>query len=270
MNTWNEIERFWRRSQMPATLILIGINVLTWLLLIFAGRSVPVALLGFSTAYPLLPALWSAVTWPLLGGGDPFTLFFGALWAYNFGGSLERSWGTRTYVKFFVAVNALMALCVWGGAQILNVETGLAGLWAALAAPTVAWCIVNKRQAVSFFIISIPAVYVAYLAMFLLWWRIGPPYLGLFALPACAAAWWYAQKGRYGQFSYGAEGSPFEQFKRVEQNSRLRQTPPIKNRDDEAETAPGFNPLKWWKRRQEDRKLEAMFRRSGYTDDEKK
>lgn len=261
---------------MPATLILIAANVLTWLVLIFGGERVAfLHLLGFSTgAFPL--ALWSVLTWPFLGAGDPISLLFGCAWAYMIGGSLERSWGTRTVVMFFLATNTFMAFCVWGGAMLLHTPAYLNGLWESLAPLTVAWCLLNKRETVRLYFMPVPAMFIAYLSMLLLWWRVGPPFLGFFALLSCAAAWWYAENGRYSSRGYTTTSSPFAGGFRSPFNgggsseqgrsSRTINAP----RESLGSDNQGFNPLRWWRRRQENKKLEAMFRRSGYTDDENK
>ena len=252
---------------MPATIILIAVNVLTWLLVIFTADLLPLRHLTFSTSWFPLPNLWSMVTWPLIGAGNPLFLLFAAYWAYTIGGSLERSWGTRTLVLFFFATNALMAISVWVGSQILHIPGVLGGLWEALTPITIAWCLLNKRETVNLYFVPVPAMFLAYLALVFLWWEVGPPLLGLFALVPCAAAWWYADKGRHAYGGYGTNTSPFGGFRTASNSTPANRRT---NTGSPEKAAAPFNPIKWWKRRQEDKRLAAMFRRSGYTDDDKK
>jgi len=278
MNSWNDTQRFLRRAQMPATLFLIAANILTWLLITFLGSRLPVGQLAFNTqAFPM-PDVWSVATWPFLSVGNPLFIIFAAYWACTIGGSLERSWGTRTLVLFFFATNILMALSVWVGSTLLHLPAGLSGLWAAITPVTVAWCLINRRETVNLYFMPVPALFLAYLAMLLLWWEVGPPLLGFFALVPCGAAWWYAEKGRYssyGGYNSTASSPTLAGFRARfspggTQNPVGRQTAPRREGLSSANSNPGFNPVRWWKRRQENRKLEAMFRRSGYTDDENK
>ncbi len=266
-DAWTEFRRFVRRSAMPATLTLIGVSVLTWFLSVFAARAVPVGLLAFATPYFPFPAIWSALTWPFLSMGNPIFVLFAAFWAYTIGGSLERSWGTRPFVLFFFATTALMSLSVWLGSALLHTPAVLSGLWAGIAPITVAWCLLNKREQVMLYFMPVPAMFIAYLSMLLLWWQVGPPFLGFFALIPCAAAWWYVEKGRY-RSGYASEGgfrSPFGNS--GDSRSVNAPRPSVSNRGGISENGSGFNPVRWWKRRQENRKLEAMFRNSGFDDE---
>ena len=118
----------------------------------------------------------------------------------------------------------------------------------------------------------VPALFIAYLSMLLLWWQVGPqagqPFLGFFALIPCAAAWWYVEKGRY-RSGYASESGFRSPFGNKSGDSRGMNAPrpSASNRGGASENGNGFSPLRWWKRRQENRKLEAMFRNSGFDDE---
>jgi hypothetical protein len=99
----------------------------------------------------------------------------------------------------------------------------------------------------------------------------------VFALSGCAAAWWYVNHGRYGNYpgfstSRGGQGGQrrpgsgngkpnlrFQDFERETRDAAGRRT-----------GRRGFNVARWWRERQEKKRLEAMFRRSGYTDPEER
>lgn len=277
-NFGRQFQRAVFRGGIPATVTLIGLNLLIWLITIFTQSAIPLA---FTSATWPLPAFWTFLTWPLYGGAlHPISLLFACLWAWSIGGSLERSWGTRDYVGFLAANAALTAVTVWGGAHLMNSLPGgrehigfLAGLWAAMAAPTVAWAVINRRETVYLYFFPVPAPAMAALAVAMLWWEVGAPFLGLFALSGCAAAYWYASQGRYGFSGYTANRSARNDggrgSSRRDSGPSLRPDTAARFRNiDRERSAPqgGWNPLRWWKERRERKRLEAIFRRSGFTD----
>lgn len=260
-----QVRNFFFGSGAPATITLIAFNVVSF----FAGAILqsanPFVWLAFTTT--LWPQnFWTLVTWPLMGGGHPITVLFAALWAFWVGGSLERSWGTRTFLTFLGAVSALTAFTVWIGSRLLGVPSGMAGLWLAMAAPTIAWCVINPREVIRLYaVLPIPAKWLAILTMVMLWYEMGPPVLGLFALSGCAAAYWYAQHGRTG---YRVQANPRGRWGNAPGETGK---PPLRFRDFDREppAARGLNPLdklRAWRQR---RQLEQLWKRSGFSDDEK-
>ena len=96
----NSIRKFFYGGGCPATMALVAINVMAF----FTGAVVQVNnpfryLVFTTTAWP--ERFWTLFTWPLVGGGHPIWLLFACAWAYWVCGSLERSWGTRTFLAFF-------------------------------------------------------------------------------------------------------------------------------------------------------------------------
>lgn len=259
----NDPLAFLKKSYVPVTLTLVIVNVVAWFCAAALGSANPFRWLAFDTLSWPLPHIWSVVTWPLNGAGHPLSLLFGCLWFYQFGGSLERSWGSRSYAGFLAAVCALTAVSVWVGAHLIGGVSVLSGLWLAAAAPTVAWTVLNRRETVNLYFFPIPAPALAALACAVLWYEVGPPFLGLFALAGCAAAYWYAAKGRYA----------FGVTRRFENERRPGSAHPPIGRDGtptQNGAQKGFNLLRWWKDRQERKRLEDIFRRSGFTDDERR
>ena len=252
---------------IPVTLALLGLNVLTFLLAFVGMNS------GLGTALQNVLALgpdslpgrpWSLVTWPLFGGKDFVALLFSGFWAFSIGGSLERSWGWKGYLGFFAACSALTGLTLWLGMRLLVAPLWMSGLWLALAAPTFAWCRINRREIIRlYFCIPVPAPILGWLTLALTFFGIsmagGNPLLGLFALSGCGLAHYWASGGR-----------PSLTLARRGGESRGRFT----NFEPESRKAPGGNPLtrlaEERKRKERDKKLAEMFKRSGYDDDEGK
>lgn len=252
---------------IPVTMFLIAANILTFFIGNIARASVPTLSLAFIGS-EWLPRFWTLVTWPLVNFDPPFALLFTCLWAYMMCGSLERSWGARTFAGFFVALSALMAFTTWAGGQILHQQVGLAGLRFAIAAPTIAWCALNRREVLNFFgIIPVPAPLLALLTVVIVWYEVGPPLLGLFALSGCAAAYAYVQYGGSSYRGYAGRGGFFggaTQAKTPRPALRMRHFD--RESEREAPVSVGLSPVRWWRARRERKKLEALWNRSNPND----
>lgn len=253
-----QIRRAFLQGGFPATIILIAVNIITWFMhAIFQGANPAKYLLFTSETWPL-PYLWSIVTWPLYSAGHPIFMLFALLATYWVCGSLERSWGTKTFLGLFFSAAALTALTTWIGAKVLGVPAIVGSLWLAIAPPTIAWCVLNSSERITlYFVLQIPAIWLAWFTALIVWYSIGHPLLGLFALSGCALAYWYVTKARF-TLSRGSERQ------RIHEAAR-RFTP---NQDRPAPGRTGFNLMRWWKERQEKKRLEEIFRRSGFTDED--
>lgn len=252
------VERLFNHAGCPATVALLVINVLGFLVNNGMRGASPFQWLVFTTySWPRYP--WTLVTWPLVGAGDPWTLLFAAMWSLSFLGSLERGWGTRTFVLFFTATSALTALSVWIGARLLRLEADLGLLWIALGPPTVAWCTINRRERISVWgVLTVPAAGIGAFTSVLVWYYVGHPILGLFALTGCAAAYWYANSGRYAFRGYAAGGS----------NRGARPHLRMQNYDPESiSSGSRWNPIQQFRSWQERRKLARLWKRSFKDDD---
>ena len=248
-------------SGMPATLTIILINVVTFFLVNSAGI---LPLLAFNSArWPEF--FWTPITWPLAGLYDPLNLIFACGWAFYFGGSVERSWGTRTYLTFLVAVSALTAFTIWLGAHLFG-NASITGLWIAMAPVVVAWCIVNSRETINLFFLPIPAPLVAVLAAAMAWFYAGGHVIGLFALSGCAAAYWYAASGRYLARGDTRAGKPFGGMPPKDKGPALR----FRDFDRDPPAAGGLDPRRAFRAWQERRKLEQLWKRSGFSDPDEK
>ena len=271
MNDWQaQARRFFLRGGNPLTLAIIAVTVVTW----FINLSVPAGLapahfLAFSSATWPLPFVWTPITWPLAAVGSPINVLFGALWFFTFAGSLERSWGTRTFGLFFAAVSIVSALTYGLGGLLLHSAVTLTGLWVAVAAPTVAWCVINRRESINIWgVLPVPAPLIAVLAVVLVWYQagaaFGAPLLGLFALSGCGAAYWYANGGRSLVDSYRPNRPT------VAPNPRFRDI----GRDSPSRRGAEMPWSAWLRKRREAeqiKKLDDLWRRSGFEgDDDKK
>lgn len=208
----------------------------------------------------LLYMPWTLVTWPFIPT-SAFGTIFSTLALWWCGGSLERSWGTRTYTAFFFACAAVTGFTYWIGQMLLGQSVGLAGMSAAVVPCIVAWCALSRRESVLLFFIPVPALLFAVLSVVFLWISLGAPFLGLFGLSGAALGYWYAMYGRRGS---GIGGTNFG-FSRA---SSSRPSAPRTRNVTEQGRIPQIwtNPMAWWRDRQERRRLERIFRNSGYSD----
>jgi len=246
-------------SGTPVTYIIIAGNVLTFLAS-FVGMGSgfsPMFLAASSLTFPMLPI--TAVTWPLVSTTDPIGLFFGVMWALWVCGSLERSWGSQVFAWFVVALSAITTLACWGLGALLHAPFGLAGLWMGLAAPTVAWCYINRREKVSiYFIFKIPAPWLGAITVASFVYQIavtgGSPIMGIAGLVSPALAYWYASGARF-TLGKARSKSRFDGF------------------ETEVRDAESGNPiarlLDGIRRKQRDAKIKKMFKNSGLGDDDK-
>ncbi len=271
-----DVRRFFLKGGIPVTLFLLIANVATFFLLLALPRTGLGQYLIFDTR--LWPQyFWTFLTWPLVGEANPLGLLFSLGWFYTMGASLERSWGSRVFANCVAITSVLTALTVWIGSYVVGMGF-LNGLWVLSGAATVAWALINKREVFNFWGLPLPAPALILLGCAVSWYEGGAAYrnplMGLFALSGCAAAWWYVTHGRYGNYpgfavsrgqrrpGSGNGGKPNLRFQDFEREPR---------------EAPGstrgrrpFSVARWWRERQEKKRLEAMFRRSGYTDPEER
>ena len=246
-------------SGTPVTYIIIAGNVLTFLAS-FVGMGSgfsPMFLAASSLTFPMLPI--TAVTWPLVSTTDPIGLFFGVMWALWVCGSLERSWGSQVFAWFVVALSAITTLACWGLGALLHAPFGLAGLWMGLAAPTVAWCYINRREKVSiYFIFKIPAPWLGAITVASFVYQIavtgGSPIMGIAGLVSPGLAYWYASGARF-TLGKARSKSRFDGFE-----NEVR---------DAAPSNPIARLLDGIRRKQRDAKIKKMFKNSGLGDDDK-
>ena len=241
----------------------MGLNVVVFLAGFFlkASPADPALWLALtSSSFPVLP--WTLATWAVVPDTDIFGIIFGGLWLWWIGSSLERAWGTRRFAEFLLATTATTGIAVWlAGHFLLRVPFVLLGMTVASAAPTLAWCWLNRHQTVVFsFLFPIPALWLGWITLAFAWYQVGgmngQPLLGLFALAGPALAWFWVRRGvgRSGWAPRKGSNLRFEDFDR---------TPGGRTENPKG----GF-----WdrlRRRGRDKRLERMFRNSGFDRDDR-
>ncbi len=212
---------------------------------------------------------WTPVTWPLAtsDGGNPLALLFSLGWFYLFAGSLERAWGTRDFGTVLLATSVTMAILCWVGATAMHGGGILAGLGVVTGPLMVAWAVVNRREILTFFFLPIPAPVWGIIGVVLTWFHGGGGLSGLFLLPVCALMYWYVTRGRYGY--PGGTSAPRLLLDDRDDTPAYSGSRPSRRNLDEGEPRP-FNVLRWWRERREKKRLEDIFRRSGFTDEDDK
>ena len=271
-NQRQQINRFFFRGGTPLTLTVLVVYVALFFA-VLAAPGIPILRYIVFSTQDWLTRFWTVFTWPVGdAAGQPISALFAIGWFYLFSGSLERAWGTRDYGFFLAAMASLTALGMWVGSFLVG--PGMAsGLWMISGSLAVAWAVINRRERISLFFVELPAPAIGVLGVALVWYyggaMYGNPLLGLFALISCAAAYWYATKGRSDFSGYTTSRGTSRRGNRSDTRSETAAR--FNNFDRESPSRRGMWSLaRWWKDRQERKRLEAIFRRSGFTDDDKK
>ncbi len=194
----DKLEYWVLRGGMPITKLIIAANVITFFIFAFWMPEVLKQFLIFNTksisGYP-----WTVFTYPLAGYMSPFSLLFACYWLWIAGGSLERSWSSRTFGIFFFVISAITALGIYLASLIIGAPQILVGLWLPLAAVTIAFAMLNPEQIILFFfVIPMKLKYLALIDVIfvvLSYIRISP-LLAVFALAGCAVSYWYTTRNR--------------------------------------------------------------------------
>jgi membrane associated rhomboid family serine protease len=200
----------------------------------------------------LLSAPWTLVTYPLLGLCGALCMLFSCYWLWWAGGSLERSWGSRTFGLFFFGMSALSAFAIWLGVMVTRVEPlEIGGLLLPLAGVTIAFAMLNPEQEILFFfIIPMKLKYLALLDVVLVFISYGQIHLllGVFALAGCAFSYWYVRRGSLA--GYGSN-----RYEDREKVIRLHSRPGIGRR---------LNPLRWYSNYRDRKKFRDFLNKSGF------
>ncbi len=245
--------RYWLFSdRIPVTKSVIISGIVTFLLIVF-GMDVLRDLLAYaSTTFRIAP--WTAFTYPLVGAYDPISLLFASYWMWVAGGSLERSWGSRTFAVYFFVMSAITAVALLAATVVTGVPTYSAGLWLPLAGVTVAWGMSNpEQQILFFFIIPMKLKYLALLdvVLVLVSFARPNPLVAVFALAGCAASYWYIRQGR--SLDFGAPRQP----RQHRQGEVLRVY-------DRRSFWSKLSPLQWYRNWRERKRLKDFFDKSGF------
>jgi len=194
---------------MLVTKSLLGLLIGTCAVSFFTGPTLGDWLgtyLGFSTATALRQP-WTLVTYAILAY-DPFSVLWAGLWLWFIAGDLERTWGSRKFFYFWLAMSGLAAAGLWVGALLLQpgVPLTLRGVWLPLSAVTVAWATLHPDALIHlYFVLPIKAKYIAWFDAAAVLFLYGSAYgrlMGFFALLSLAVAWAYADNERTGRWHW--------------------------------------------------------------------
>lgn len=145
----SEFRRFLYREWIPVTkgaVVLSGfILVLSFVLRIF-GINLDEILSLNPSSISVMP--WTILTYPLVD--DIISVLFAAIWLWFVGGSLERSWGSRRFGLFLIALVAVTGIIMALTGQILKIPVLIFGFWLPLVGMTWAWGVLYPDQELLF------------------------------------------------------------------------------------------------------------------------
>lgn len=183
------------RTGIPATWCLIAVSFTLFLLpyIIPAIGDFLDRWVWFDSA-SWWPRVWTLVTGSLQAG-SLISALFASIWLYFVGGSLERSFGTRTFLGLCAGLSAIIGLGLILGYYALHEPRPLM-LFALVDALTVIWGLLNRRVVIYLWcVLPISGILLACLSPIFTLVYYGPQ-IGLFALTGCAAAWGYYEYRR--------------------------------------------------------------------------
>jgi membrane associated rhomboid family serine protease len=133
------LKRFLYQEYIPITKSIAIITGALFLISYIPGLEVISGFLTLHTGFGFIMP-WTLITYPVVIYRDIFTAVFSILWLWMIGGSLERSWGSRTYGLFFL-LTTLVTGVIMSLVNLLQL-TGpgnITGLWLPLLGVTWAW-----------------------------------------------------------------------------------------------------------------------------------
>ncbi len=261
---------FVTRGGIPITMTLVIINVTSFFAAFFspniAGRFLEQFLLFQSPGWLLTP--WTLLTYPLYSAGL-FPLIFGCLFFWLGGGSLERSWGSGRFAGFLAGITAITALSfALGGLVFHRVTPLLAGLSLPLDAVIVAFCMLNPEQSFRYFFFTLRAKYIALIVT--IWTLVSyGPIFGVFACGGILAAFLYVKYGR-SWAGYDTYRAPRQTPRGPDLRMDNRSARPTfrTTLDGSPAQRPFLDFAGRWKDWQERRRLEKLWKNSGFSGSE--
>lgn len=269
----DQIRGFFLRGGIPVTLTLLAVSVLTFLGAFFSPHLLALyldAYFRFNTA-EALSRPWTFLTYPLIGGS--FSIWLIVTWAFFWmsGGSLERAWGSARYAAFFFALTAIAAASVLVGSALVHQPLTLpADLFLPLTGLIVAFCMLNPEQTVVLYFFPIRAKWVALIVTGFTFFTYGQnfgPIIGAFSCGGILAAYLYVRFGRswadVGPYGGGAQRPPRGPDLRMDRPTRSFRT-----MDGSPARRSPLDLAGRWKDWQERRRLEKLWKNSGFSQSE--
>ncbi|NLW47217.1 MAG: rhomboid family intramembrane serine protease [Firmicutes bacterium] len=203
------LSRFYRfiyEGAIPFTKLVLILSGLSFILIFFLNNIINLTSLLALIPMNLPGFFWTFLTYPLVNL-DFLSLIFAGLWFWFVGGSLERTWGTRIYISFWV----LVTLITGGAMALAAIFTKIpyypiVGLWLPLVGITWAWAKVYPEREVMFWgIFPIKAIWLAWLhagITFFNYIHVGNKtnvYMALAAISGIALVYLFGDTGRLGR-----------------------------------------------------------------------
>jgi len=272
----DQLKDFAMRGGAPVTLALLGVNIAAFLAAFFF-RPVVMPFLETEVAFNLsnvFHAPWTLLTYPLISV-PPFSFWLVITWVFFWlsGSSLERSWGSLRYLLFFFGVTLFSSLSLlMGGLALRRDILPLNDLFLPLTGLIVAFCMLNKEQQITVYFFPMRAKYIAIGATLWTYFNYGTllgPVLGLYALGGIFSAVMYVRFGRSwaNTGSYNAPHYP-RRGPDLRMDSRPAR-PAFRTTLDGSPTQRRFFDFAGrWKDWQERRRLEKLWKNSGFSSSE--
>lgn len=278
-NPMDNLRSFVSRGGIPVTLTLLAISIALFLASFFtSGRADELVV----TNITFLPANmgvkpWTFLTYPVYNGGAGgfISVLIGGFFLWLAGGSLERSWGSARYALFFFALTAITACSVELGWMLSRgTMIPLYGFQLPLSGLIVAFCMLNAEQTLTFYFFPIKGKYIALIVTLYTYFTAGlGPVMNLFALGGIGAAFLYVRYGR----SWGDIDSYSARPRSASRGPDLRAYPPASRFNTRPRTTMDGSPTSRsmldiagrWKDYQERKRLEKLWKNSGFSDPER-
>jgi membrane associated rhomboid family serine protease len=208
---------------------------------------------------------WSLLLYPLYPP-LPIMLFFWGFTFWQFGGSLERSWGSARYGALYLTVSAISALSIILGTVVLHTDFAISSFLLPLASVLIAFCSLNPSQPINCWFVNIPNRWFIAIVLVLVWFLPQNPLLGLFAEGGPLLTMWYIRYGRVwaeiGHYTTRRRRDDIIDLKTVRQKRSN-----VRYLDGSLRRSP-FDLAGQWRDRKERQRLERLLRNSGMTDPE--
>jgi rhomboid family protein len=151
-----------RRSDNPATMVLLGVMAVVFLVDFFSGNRL-LFILAWQPSIEWLKhgPYFQPFTFPFVHGNNIIGLLFDGLLLYWVGASLERAWGAQKYLFFFFITGILAGVVLIPQSAVsptLPFFTGLAGIFVGMS---VAFAAMNPYATILFFFVPVQARWVA-------------------------------------------------------------------------------------------------------------
>lgn len=272
----DNLRDFVSRGGIPVTLVLLTVSIGLFLASFFTIGRVDEFLVENFTFMPanMGHKPWTFLTYPVFNGGV-VNVLLGGFFLWLAGGSLERSWGSTRYALFFFALTAITACSVeMGWLLARSMPIPLYGFHWPLAGLIVAFCMLNPEQIVTIYFLPIKAKYVALIVTLMTYFLAGlGPLLSLFALGGILVAFLYVRYGR----PWGDIDSYSARPRSASRGPDLRAYPPASRFNTRPRTTidgspTSRSPLDFagrWKDYQERKRLEKLWKNSGFSDPER-